>query len=315
MAADDHQEVVEVVGDAAGQLAEGFHLLGLHQLLVGALQLQLGLPPLGDVAGDLGEAQERTPFVADGVDQHAGPEHRTVLAHAPAFGLVLAFVRCAVERLGGDACPAIHVSVELGEMVPDHLVAGVALDALGAGVPVGDHPVGVEHIKRVVRDPVDQQAELPFALQQGLLRRLAFGDVARGLREADQLAGLVVDSLQRPLRPEPAAVLAQQPAFVLHLALGPGGGQCPLRRATAPVLLGVELREMLADDFGSRIALDPLRAGVPAGDEAGRIDQVDGIVCYGVDEQLKPTFIADRSKRFQVSLPRFRNGRSRRATT
>ena len=34
MTIDDGQQVVEVVRDAAGELANGFHLLGLAQLLV-----------------------------------------------------------------------------------------------------------------------------------------------------------------------------------------------------------------------------------------------------------------------------------------
>ena len=38
MAADDGEQVVEIVGDAAGQLSDGLHLLGLAQL-----RLQLGL--------------------------------------------------------------------------------------------------------------------------------------------------------------------------------------------------------------------------------------------------------------------------------
>ena len=59
VAADDHQEIVEVVGDAARQLAERFHLLRLGELLLRALERSLRLPPLGDVARDLHEADER----------------------------------------------------------------------------------------------------------------------------------------------------------------------------------------------------------------------------------------------------------------
>jgi len=49
---DPGQEVVEVVGDAAGQLADGVHLLALAQLLLGGLPVRLfgleGLRPFGD---------------------------------------------------------------------------------------------------------------------------------------------------------------------------------------------------------------------------------------------------------------------------
>ncbi len=48
---DDGQHVVEIVGDAAGQLAHGFHLLGLPQRLLGMFQ-RLGLLLFGgNVAG------------------------------------------------------------------------------------------------------------------------------------------------------------------------------------------------------------------------------------------------------------------------
>ena len=60
------QEVVEVVRDAAGQLADRLHLLRLKQRFPGLFEGQLRLPPLGDVAGDLGEADELADLVADG---------------------------------------------------------------------------------------------------------------------------------------------------------------------------------------------------------------------------------------------------------
>src|SRR3954462_10810395 len=56
--ADDHQEVVEVVRDAAGELAQRLHLLGLGALRLRRLEGELGLATLGDVAGDLGKADE-----------------------------------------------------------------------------------------------------------------------------------------------------------------------------------------------------------------------------------------------------------------
>ena len=41
VAVDDHQQVVEIVRDAAGELAERFHLLRLRQLLLRALEREL----------------------------------------------------------------------------------------------------------------------------------------------------------------------------------------------------------------------------------------------------------------------------------
>ena len=88
-AGDHHQEIVEIVGDAAGQLPERIELLRLGQLLLHLLELELGLAAFGDIAGDLGKADQPAIFV-DGVDDDTGPEERAVLADAPAFLLVAA---------------------------------------------------------------------------------------------------------------------------------------------------------------------------------------------------------------------------------
>ena len=79
-AEDRGQEIVEIVGKSAGQLAERFHLLRTEQLLARFLEPQLRLALLGHVAGDLGEADQLAVFVLDRVDDDAGPEARAVLA-------------------------------------------------------------------------------------------------------------------------------------------------------------------------------------------------------------------------------------------
>ena len=56
IADDDRQKIVEVVRHAAGELADRVHLLRLIELLARRLQALLGFAPLGDVAGDLGQA-------------------------------------------------------------------------------------------------------------------------------------------------------------------------------------------------------------------------------------------------------------------
>ena len=56
-----HQQVVEIVRDAAGELADRFHLLGLEELLAGTLELDptgleglFGAAALAEIARDLG---------------------------------------------------------------------------------------------------------------------------------------------------------------------------------------------------------------------------------------------------------------------
>ena len=83
VADDDGEQVVEVVRDAAGELADRLHLLRLPQLL-------LDRAALGEVARDLGEAHDCAGLVVDRIDHDAGPELLTILAYAPRLGFVLA---------------------------------------------------------------------------------------------------------------------------------------------------------------------------------------------------------------------------------
>src|SRR5271168_2005050 len=65
MALDDHEEIVEVVGDAAGETADGFHFLSLAELF-------FELMTLGNVLGDdeADPAAAISKFVGDDLDVH-----------------------------------------------------------------------------------------------------------------------------------------------------------------------------------------------------------------------------------------------------
>ena len=92
IADDDGEEVVEVVRDAARDLANSLHLLRLPRALVGRA-------PLGQIARDLRKTQKLALGALDRVDDGAGPEGCPVLSDAPTFGLVLPG-RCGdLERL------------------------------------------------------------------------------------------------------------------------------------------------------------------------------------------------------------------------
>ena len=95
IADDDGQQVVEVVRDAAGELADAFHLLRLPQPLFGGA-------PFGQIARDLGEADQLSIRVLNRIDDDARPEPAAVLADAPAFGLVLAGSRSPSQALFWD---------------------------------------------------------------------------------------------------------------------------------------------------------------------------------------------------------------------
>ena len=104
VAAHDHQQIVEVVRDAAGQLAERLHLLRLRQLFARARRARLRLAPLGDVAGDLGKADQRAFLVMDRVDDDTRPEAAAVLAHGASLRpRIFLRARRSAERLVGQA--------------------------------------------------------------------------------------------------------------------------------------------------------------------------------------------------------------------
>ena len=87
-----------------------------------------------------------------------------------------------------------------------------------------------------------------------------------------------------------ALVAPHAPAFGSILALVGGDLERARRLAALPLLLGVEAAEMLADDLGRRVLVDALRARVPVGDVAVRIEHEDRVVGDALDEQPKAPF-------------------------
>ncbi len=159
-AVDDHrQQVVEVVRQAKGELADGLQLLRLRQRLLRLLQAQQRLVAFGDVARDLGETDQRV-VLPDRVDDHAGAKTRAVLAQPPALGLELALGARRFQPTRRLAARDVLRRVEAGEVLADDLAVGVALDALAAGIPAADVAVRIEHVDGVVGNAADQQREL-----------------------------------------------------------------------------------------------------------------------------------------------------------
>src|SRR6478609_1445355 len=157
-AADDHQEIVEIMRYAAGKLAERVELLRFRQLPLHLLELELGLAALGNVAGDLGEADEFA-FLPNRIDHDAGPEKRPVLADTPALFFIAAGFFGDAERAGGFPVGAVGFGVEAGEVPADNLLGRITLDAYAADIPAGDDPGRIEHVERVVGYIFDQKPE------------------------------------------------------------------------------------------------------------------------------------------------------------
>src|SRR6185437_17168551 len=107
-------------------------------------------------------------------------------------------------------------------------------------------------------------------LLQGRLLRGPLADVAGDLGEPGELAAAVEHAGHDAVGLEAAPVLADAPPLRLVPPIPPRRRERALGEAGPPVLVGVEAREVLAEDLLCRVALDPLGAGVPARDVALR---------------------------------------------
>ena len=163
-AADDHKKIVEIVCHAASQLAERVEFLRLRELLVHLLELELGLAALGNVPGNLGEA-DKLAFLIDGIDDDAGPEEGPVLADAPAFLLVAALFSGNEQGAERLAVRAVDFGIEAGEVLPDDFVGRIALDPLAADIPARHYAAGIQHVKRVVGNAFNQESEITFGFE------------------------------------------------------------------------------------------------------------------------------------------------------
>ena len=137
------------------------HALDEHaEALLAFEQRPLGLAPLGDVAGDLGEAEQRAVVVADRIDDGLRPEARAVLADPPALGLEPALLGGGLQDARRAGPPRWSSSVKKArEMPADDLVGLIALEAPRARIPGRDMPGRLEHVDRIIGDGVDQQLE------------------------------------------------------------------------------------------------------------------------------------------------------------
>ncbi len=249
-AADDHgEQIVEIMRDAAGELADGIHLLRLEERLLRGIQRLLRFAALGQIARHLGEADQPARRITHRIDQDRRPEARAVLAHAPALRLEPALALGPVERDGGQAGLAILLGIEARKMLPDDLALGIALETLRARIPAHHEARRIEHIDRVIRHALDEQAESFLAAPQGLVRLAPFAQVARHLGEADKGAVRIADGIDHDTRPEARAVLADAPALGLEPTFVQCSGERPGGHAGAAILLRIEAGEMLADDL------------------------------------------------------------------
>jgi hypothetical protein len=117
--------------------------------------------PLAQVARDLEEAAQRAVVVAHAGDDDARPEAAAVLAETPALVLETALGADRFQLAPRQAGLERFRRIEAREMRPDDVVAGVALDALGAGVPARHPALEIEQEDGVVADVADHALGQP----------------------------------------------------------------------------------------------------------------------------------------------------------
>ncbi len=158
--ADGGQQVVEFMGQAAGQPADIVQLALLHVRALRILQQALGLVAFGDILGDLDETEQAAVF-ADRLDHLAGAEPLAIAAHPPPFTDEAAMVPGVRQRLLRDAQLLVFGGIEQADVLADDGLGGIALDPFAATVPAADTALRIEQIDRVIAHVVDQQLQLP----------------------------------------------------------------------------------------------------------------------------------------------------------
>ena len=153
VAVDDGEQIVEVVGDAAGQLAHTLQSLGLDELSLQAVALGLGAAALRHVDADAGEIRLAVEFHAHGGDQHGYALAGLLQQHR--FGNGLTACQTLPHARRDDGLPLVVVPVEhvevvelLGRIAGKQFVLLVPTDQVAVGV------VDVEHAGHAVHDGV-----------------------------------------------------------------------------------------------------------------------------------------------------------------
>jgi len=129
------------------------------EALLAFVERALRFAPLGDVARDLGEAEQGAVFGADRIDHDLRPETGAVLAHPPALGFEPSLLRRGPEDSRRKVGCLVLRCEEGREMCADDLAGLIALEAARARIPGRDMAARLEHVDGVVGDRIDQQLE------------------------------------------------------------------------------------------------------------------------------------------------------------
>ena len=263
-AGDHGQDIVEVVRDAARELADRIHLLRMPQLGFRGLLF-------GQVAAD-------EEVAADRLRPRPGPVQRdrlALLVDIARLEIALALSPSRRPHLLAGVFEIVGVD-EFHRAVSDHVGGLIAEDRGDARADLDEIPRGVGHQDEVVRGIEDAPPLLDF-LAERLLRPLAFGDVARGLGDADDLAGGRADRGDAQRNVDGAAILAHARRLVMFDRLASADPFDDIAYLVAPVRRDDDV-DALADRFRRREAEQAFGGSVPAGDGAVQQFGDDGVV-------------------------------------
>ena len=268
----DRQQIVEVMGDAAGQLPDGLDLERLAQLRLEVV-----------ASGQIGEHADEMGQPATGI-MHRGDREFVVEGDAVLAVIDhLAAEGPAVMQIGPHA--RHHGGIGRGPLQepavpPDGLADGIARDPLEGGIDIDDGIIGPSGIGD--GDGLGDRIQRALAQAQPLLHRLVVGDV---LKLADEVEGQVLPVADQgdgdPDPDDPARFV--EVALLQFIGARLAGEQPPAMGQTGLEVVGMgdglevellQLERRKADDAG---------AGLVGFDEAS-VEGDDGDAVTGVVE-------------------------------
>ena len=201
-----HEQVVEVVGDAAGEDAQALQLLGVLDLGFEPALFGLGLLGAGDVLVGAEHADDFAIGIAQGDLAGAQPDLLAVGCGLGFFVADLGFARFHDRGIIG--------AIEFGLFGPAKIIIGLADDLFGTVQPGigGEEPVAAQEDPVKVlpedsgRDGVQHTLQHVLCLAQVLGLAIVGGHVGEEPNHPDDAPGLVAQGRLRGLDPEGLAV-------------------------------------------------------------------------------------------------------------
>ncbi|MGD0772255.1 MAG: hypothetical protein ABSC05_05470 [Candidatus Solibacter sp.] len=239
---DDHEQVVEVVGDAAGEPPQALHFLRSQQLLLQALvvgDIEEGNDDARPVSGrrlqgdDHGDGAR---FAGEGLGLEFGAEHRArrgehahFLAHHLVGRVVENAAQVAQQLLAGGAVKLAGGAIHVEHADAAHALLGVAAMGGEMRADVGG-AAGFQFVEKRLdqgkiflphgkRRVLEQGAIALLADAQGLFRHAPLGDFALSALDADLAAALVEDGSPGSGHPLDAPIPGDQPVLFVGVRM------------------------------------------------------------------------------------------------